>query len=193
MALVLVLASPFAAMALRRWRLLGPEGSMVDVGGWLVAPVAALSLAAGLIHLAVIPDHLAEDTLSGLFFVVVSITQIGWAIAFARRPHVPLAASGLALNVAVGLVWLVTRTVGLPFGAHPFVPEPVGLAGASATAAELLIVFGTALLAVPRLRDTAARSRHPVASADLALVLALVAISLATGFALSDVAITGGH
>jgi len=193
MAIVLVGASPFIASGLQRRSLLGPPGSAVGLERWLVTPVAALSLAAGLIHIAVMGDHFAEDTLSGLFFVIVAVTQVSWTAAFVSRPQPRLAAMGLAVNAAVVLTWVVTRTVGLPFGAHPFMAEPVGLSDLFATAAEVLVVAGTAATCVPRWRMAAARRRVAVSSADLAVVMALVAIALATSFALTDVALNGGH
>jgi hypothetical protein len=188
-----VLASPFIAALLQRRSLLGPQGSTISLDRWLVIPVATLSLGVGLIHAAVVGDHFAEDTLSGLFFVMVAVFQIAWAVMFASRPQSRLAALGLVVNGLVVGAWLVTRTVGLPFGAHPGIAEPVAIPDLLATIFEVLILAGTAALVVPSLRDIARRTRAAVADADLGVVLALIIITMVTSYAMADISINGGH
>ncbi len=188
-----VLASPFIAALLQRRSLLGPQGSMVGLDRWLVLPVATLSLSAGMIHAAVVDDHFREEALSGVFFVMVAVFQLGWGVMFARRPRVGLAALGLLVNAFVVGTWLVTRTVGLPLGAHPGIPEPIATPDLLATLFEVLIVAGTATLVLPYLRDMAKRSRVLVASADLGVVMALIVITMAVSYALVDISVNGGH
>lgn len=188
-----VLASPFVSLGLQRWTLTGPRGSMVGIDKPLIVPLATSSLAVGLIHLAVTSDHLAEDLAAGLFFVVLAIFQSAWGVFFARHPEPGPAAIGLALNGLVILLWLITRTVGLPFGSHPGVPEPMAVADVFATGFEAFIVGGTAMLAIPRLRGTAVKARYAVASADLAVVMALIVIMLTASYAMVDISINGGQ
>ncbi len=188
-----VLASPFIAALLQRRSLLGAQGSKVGLDRWLVLPVATLSLGVGMIHAAVVGDHFREETLSGTFFVMVAVFQLGWGVLFARRPQVGLAALGLLVNATVVATWLVTRTVGLPFGAHPGVPEPIATPDLLATLFESLIVAGTAALALPFLRNMAKRSRYLVASADLGVVMALIVITMVVSYALVDISVNGGH
>ncbi len=188
-----VLASPFVSLGLQRWTLTGPRGSMVGLDRPLIAPLVTASLAVGLIHLAVISDHLAEDTATGLFFVVLAVFQVAWSVFFARQPRPAPAALGMIVNGAVILVWLVTHTVGSPFGSHPGVPEPIGVADAFATGFEAFIVGGTAMLAIPRLRVVAARVRYAVSAADLAVVMTLAVMMLTASYAMADIAINGGH
>ncbi len=188
-----MLASPFIAVLLQRRSLLGPQGSTVGFDRWLVLPVATLSLSVGLIHAAVAGDHFAEGTVTGLFFVMVAVFQLAWAVMFASRPQRRLAALGLLVNGFVVGTWLVTRTVGLPFGAHPGVPEPMATPDVLATVFEVFILAGTAALVLPPLRDIAKRTRSQVANADLAVVLALIIITMVTSYAMADISINGGH
>ncbi len=188
-----VMASPFIAALLQRRSLLGPQGSTVGFDRWLVLPVATLSLGVGLIHAAVAGDHFAEGTLTGLFFVMVAVFQLAWAVMFASRSQRRLAALGLLVNGFVVGTWLVTRTVGLPFGAHPGVPEPMATPDVRATIFEVFILAGTAALVLPPLRDIAKRTRSQVANADLAVVLALIIITMVTSYAMADISINGGH
>lgn len=188
-----MLASPFIAGALQRRTLLGPRGSEVALDGAMVLPVATLSLGAGLIHMAVIPDHFGEDALSGLFFVVAAAFQLAWALAWARRPQRGVAVAGLGVNAAIVAIWLLSRTVGLPLGAEPGVPEPLAAPDFLATIFELGIVCATLGCIVSPLRRALQRASFPVASADLALVMALVVISMVTSYAMAEISTGGGH
>ncbi|MBA2276048.1 MAG: hypothetical protein H0W00_05025 [Chloroflexi bacterium] len=193
LALGFVLASPLIAAMLQRRSLLGPSGSMVAFDRWLVLPVATLSLGVGMIHAAVVTDHFSEGTVTGLFFVVVAVFQLGWGVMFALRPQHGLAALGLSFNILVIGAWVVTRTVGLPFGAHPGIPEPMATPDLLATLMELVIVAGTAVLVLPSLRNLARRSVTGVASADLSVVLVLIVITLTISYAMADISVNGGH
>jgi hypothetical protein len=74
-----------------------------------------LSAAAGLIHLWVAPEHFHEAWLVGAFFVLAGLGQLAFAVLLARG----LGTSGLLVGVAAntGLVYLyvLSRTVSLPF------------------------------------------------------------------------------
>src|SRR5438445_6063501 len=52
----------------------------------LLFRAAILSLGAGAIHLAIIPDHLREYLPFGLFFILVGVAQVGAAIATILMP-----------------------------------------------------------------------------------------------------------
>lgn len=85
-------------------------------------------LGAGLIHLAVVHQHLAQWRLAGVFFVLVGVTQVGWAIAALARRTVPAAGITATASLALVALWGVTRTTGLPFGPDAGTAEPVGTA-----------------------------------------------------------------
>ena len=115
------------------------------------------STGAGLIHLALGPEHLEELGVLGWGFYVAAALQLGWvALVVAARavqrdrvtearwlPAVAIA--GIAMNVAILGAWVVSRTVGLPAGETPWVPEAVGRPDVVSAALEIGIV---ALLAV---------------------------------------------
>ncbi len=100
---------------------------------------AALTAGAGAIHLAVVPDHLREYPLFGIFFGVVGAAQLAAAAAVLRptRRLLPGVAVGQALLVAL---WLVSRTTGLPIGPEPWQPEEIGVADVVCVGLELLAV-----------------------------------------------------
>ena len=89
-------------------------------------PLALVSgTAAAGIHAAVAPAHLSEDPLFGVFFLLVAGAQLTWVAALASRTTPRLLQAGIALNAVLILLWLVTRTLGLPFGLLPEA-HPVG-------------------------------------------------------------------
>ncbi len=122
-----------------------------------------LSLAAGLAHLVSTREHLSWWFASGLFFGAVAAGQLGFAGLMLRGNRRVMALSaGIWLNVGVAIVYLLSRTVGLPgqppIAAHgarwapgrsivPGAVEPVRLFDLLTLAAELgLIVTVTGLL-----------------------------------------------
>jgi hypothetical protein len=112
-----------------------------------LAFVAALaSAAAGAIHLVVAQPHFDEWWGFGVFFVVSGAVQMGWAALAATAPSRELLLIGAAGNVAIVVLWAVTRTTGLPFGPDPGAAEAVGSADLAATAFELVIAAAAVLL-----------------------------------------------
>jgi hypothetical protein len=104
--------------------------------------VAGASLGAAAIHFAVVPEHLEEWPAAGLFFVVLAIFQAAWAVAYLWRPSRWAIAVGILANLATAALWLVSRTIGLPFSPEPWVPEEIGLLDVVASALELFLVVG---------------------------------------------------
>jgi hypothetical protein len=115
---------------------------------------AGLSLVAVLIHLWVAPEHFEEWWGYGSFFVICAIAQMLFAPLLLRWPAgslIPLA--GIAGNLVVVLLYLVSRTWGMPLGpdwvllspdaAHLEDPEVLGML---ATAAELGTIFFLVIL-----------------------------------------------
>ena len=80
-------------------------------------PIAVVSsTAASAVHVAVGPAHFAEVALFGIFFAATATLQIVWSVALVLRPSRLLLQLGLSGNAALLVLWLVTRTTGLPFG-----------------------------------------------------------------------------
>ncbi len=117
---------------------------------------AAFSLLAALIHLWVIPEHFEEWWGYGAFFLISAVAQGAYAAALLRWPRRPLLLLGIGGNVSIIVLYLLTRTVGIPFfGPHAGEVEGVGVADLFATTSELALVvalLGVLLRGLPRER-----------------------------------------
>ncbi|WP_395690567.1 hypothetical protein [Nocardioides sp.] len=119
-----------------------PERGAVleSAGSTLLVPLAATSsLAAASVHAALVPAHLQERLVFGAFFVVVAVAQLAWADRALRRPDAGLLLAGAVGNLAVLVLWLTTRTVGLPLALLPE-PEAVGAWDVTCAAFEVVVV-----------------------------------------------------
>jgi hypothetical protein len=142
--------------------------------------IALASVLAGAIHLAVAPEHFEEWWLYGAFFAVTGLFQLGYATTVLRRPTPLVALTGILVNLGIVLIWVASRTSGLPIsppedgaahegggvagpipleGAHPVEAghgvEAVGAVDLVATGAELLVVcLLVTLLPLPMRRVT---------------------------------------
>ncbi|MFJ3302108.1 hypothetical protein ACIPSA_03095 [Streptomyces sp. NPDC086549] len=104
-----------------------------------VAVVA--SVAAGLIHYAVVPEHRQEWWAAGLFFTLLGAFEIVWAAVAWFDDRSPVLWLGILANVATLVVWTVSRTAGLPFGPEAGEPEAVGALDVVCDLAELAVVI----------------------------------------------------
>lgn len=127
---------------------------------------AALTLAAGALHLGQVRVHFDEDWTFGVFFLVVGVLQVTGGL-YLVRPVGPrrlvraLCWFGVVGSLLTVAIWLISRAFGLPFGAEPGARENVGLADA---AADLFEIF-TALLLLIWLRRDAGRRATGLATA----------------------------
>jgi hypothetical protein len=80
---------------------------------WLPLAVVSTAAAAG-VHVAVGPAHFREQTLLGLFFAASALAQIGWSLAMVGLRSVEFVRAGATLNLGLIVLWLITRTIGLP-------------------------------------------------------------------------------
>jgi hypothetical protein len=120
---------------------------------------AALSLLAGLIHLWVTPEHFEEWWGYGVFFVVAGAAQILYVPIVLLLPTRIILLAGITGNLAIVVLYLLTRTVGIPFfGPEAGEVEGFGFVDVCATASELgiAVALGAALLrnAPPERRRT---------------------------------------
>lgn len=103
-------------------------------------PIAIVSSAAAAgVHAAVGPAHFRELWVFGVFFAGSALAQVGWSVAMAIRPSHTLLVAGVVGNSAVLVLWLVTRTIGLP-GLLPE-PEAIGVWDAFCGIWELVVVL----------------------------------------------------
>ena len=117
-------------------------------------------LGSAVIHAAVIPDHLAEWTAAGVFFIVLTVVQVVVAGLLVTRMDRSLLLLAVLLNAGPLLLWLCSRTLGLPFGPSAGVPETIGLADIVAC-----ILEAVALAAACLLHGSARWAAHPSSSA----------------------------
>lgn len=113
------------------------------------------SLGAGLIHVAMIQEHLDHWLLAGVFFGALAAVQIGWALAALARERAPFPRAFIALNLGVVAVWAVSRTTGLPFGPDAGAAEAIGRSDAFCMVLQALIVASLVVAAITA-RDTEA-------------------------------------
>lgn len=125
----------------------------------------------GLIHGIVTPDHFAEWWGYGLFFIMAAMAQTmyGAVPLFSRmvegssvlerwspKQLRAFAWAGIAGNAAIILLYVVSRTIGIPFfGPEAGVVERVSPLEIVSKLAEILLIIGLSVLA----RSPAARSR----------------------------------
>lgn len=114
--------------------------------------LAALSTAAAAIHFDAIGGHLRESVLEAVLFFAAGLLQMGWAMALGFGATRRLLAAGVVLNVGIVGTWALSRTVGIPLGAHADEVEPVGTADLVATLAEMAVIVWSARLVAPAAR-----------------------------------------
>jgi hypothetical protein len=114
-----------------------------------VRTAAALSLLVAAIHLWVVPEHFEEWWGYGVFFVVLAFAQGLYALGLLRWPTRSVLLLGVAGNLAVAILWLVTRTTGVPLlGPHAGEVEDIGVLDLACTLGEVWIVAGLGTLAM---------------------------------------------
>jgi hypothetical protein len=140
--------------------------------------LALLSGGAAVLHFGFAPGHLDEAALHGAFFVAVGWLQLLWALAVWTGPSRRLLVLGLLNAVVVG-VWVVSRTVGVPFGEDGGSSEAVGFPDVLASVLEGAIVLASGALLVRGERTPVPRGRP----GRLLPLVAAVAVVTATATA----------
>ena len=142
----------------------------------IVSVIALTSMAAGAIHVAAAATVGRGSAQNLAFFGVVAAAQIVWgAVTLAWAPRWWLALGALG-NAVVVATWVVSRTVGLPFGEFAGEVLPVGFADALATILGAVTAVGAAWLAVRG--SGPARSAARVRSFALAAAIVIGAVGL---------------
>jgi hypothetical protein len=121
-------------------QLFAVERSEPGEGPWLRGVAAVMALAAGVIHLAQVGIHLAEGWMFVAFFIGVGVVQLGAAVLLVRPRSAGWFWFGIGGTGLIIAVWIVSRWLGLPFGAEPGRPEALGTADAAATLAEAVTI-----------------------------------------------------
>lgn len=136
--------------------------------------VAALSIAAAVIHFAVVPEHLEEYVPFGLAFMGLGTFQLVTALAGFRSPSA-LRYAVIFVNAGAIATWLVSRSIGLPLGPEPWHPEAIAVPDLISSAFELVLI---ALLA-PGLHKGRRFSLRPT-SVPVVTITTMVLIGLLT-------------
>ena len=172
------------ASALRSRGLLGADDRTISVTTTAAAVAATLSTGAAAIHFAVVPQHVEEFAPFGVAFIAVAWFQVTWAQLYLVRQTRLVAAGGAVASVAIAAVWLLSRTVGLPVGPQPWIPEPIGALDVFATAFELALV-GVLLPAVlPKRWPNFAGQRIAFERAFVLATFCVITVTLLTTYAL---------
>jgi len=131
-----------------------PASTGFEPGGAVVIRwwAALASLAGGLIHLTVVSEHVSESWMHGVFFVVLGVVQIAWAVLAMASDRLPFPRTFAIVNAAVICIWILSRTSGLPVPPQPWEVEPVGVADLACTVLEALVVV--LLIWAPRRVDS---------------------------------------
>ena len=104
---------------------------------------AVLSMLAGWIHVFFAPEHFEEWVGYGVFFVVASICQMLFALIVVTNmpPRREVLWAGILGNMALIVLWGVTRTLGIPFfGPSAGEVETIGPLDLTAQIAELALI-----------------------------------------------------
>ena len=143
--------------------------------------LAAVSAGAGAIHLAMVPSHWGESVAEGLGFAIVGWLQLVFAGVVLTRPSRALLQCGIVVNLAAIAAWIVSRTAGLPFGAHSGHAESAGFVDVTCVLFEVVLVVacGVLLLSPQRTRRVVRSGMAFAGIAGLG-VLALTTAALAS-------------
>ena len=136
--------------------------------------LALASASAALIHVMAASHHFSEWWLFGTGFVVMAVLQLVTAIALERTRWRLALPAVVLVNAPIVVLWVWSRTLGLPFGPEAGEAEAVGIADTLCTVTELAIVGGALALH----RGASERWLARWSTAALALALA----GAATGF-----------
>ena len=121
-----------------------------------VAVAATLSLGAAWVHLAYVAPHLRQWWAYGAFFLATGIGQALFAPLILRWPRPWLAIVGIAGNIAIVAMYVLSRTNGAPLGPHANVPERVGAVDLATAGAEVVLIGLLVTLLRPGTRRTVA-------------------------------------
>ncbi len=115
----------------------------------------SLSVTAALIHYAVMPEHFEEWWGYGVTFLVIALAQATFGIALVVRSwlpgtawmdriwnrHAPLVYQlGIAGNAAVVILYILTRSIGIPLGPAAGEVEAITTMGLASKVIELTLI-----------------------------------------------------
>jgi hypothetical protein len=143
--------------------------------------LCGLAWASGLIHVVAAVQHVDEYLLFAIFFAWLAPVQFAWGVAVYRRPSSRLLTLGAVGSALIALLWLVSRTSGLPIGESPWRPEAIGPLDVLATADEVVLAVMVFLQLASLPRAALARVAGYLAGAAGTVLILLSSLALVAG------------
>ena len=108
--------------------------------------LAAGLVASAVIHVAVVPEHLAEWPAAGVFFILITAAEAGVAaLLFTRVRQQVVLLAAVALSIGPLLVWLYRMWPGRS-DQEPGMPEAIGLPDIAACTLEVATLLAAVVL-----------------------------------------------
>ena len=126
---------------------LTPETSRSQSGDAALWAAATTLAVAGLIHAGVASAHFGLAAAFGVFFAVSGALQLCGAVLVLAMPSRLVLVAVAAGSAALVLLWLLTRTTGLPIGPEAWEAQPVGALDLVSSSLELVTVVASMLAA----------------------------------------------
>ena len=156
--------------------------------------LASLLAATGVIHLVMVPSHMAGWAAEGIGFAVAGWLQLGLAAMVALRPRRWVLFAGVLLNVGLIALWIVSRTSGFPFGPHADHAESVTLIdGATVAMQAVAILSAMAAVTFPSVASGGIMKRGFSALLPLAVVGITTAVLVSPSARSHSADAHGGH
>ena len=141
---------------------------------WLAA---VLSLTVGAVHFGYAPHHLADDWAHGWFFMAIAGYQCLFAVLIVARPRRWVWASAIVVNLGIIATWLVSRTIGLPFGPDALRSESFSAPDIVSSVIEgAIVLLAIISLAFPALLQRQSRDRVSLRFAAFAIGIVAVVL-----------------
>jgi hypothetical protein len=152
-------------------------------------------LGAAVVHATVVAEQLSRWPAAGIALLLLTVAEVDVALLFLLRLRSVQYVATAVVSAVPLLVWLYSRTAGLPFGPDAGVPQPVGLADAALAALSAATLVVAILALRSRRSRQVSRSSGSQHAARLALagVVAISAVGLAGGLGLIAVGGASGH
>lgn len=172
--------------------LVGLRGGRLDIASSRRAPARAARfdsvelflvtglLGAAVIHATAVPEQLSLWPAAGIALLLLVVAEVDAALLFLLRLRSAQFLVAAVVSAAPLLVWLYSRTAGLPFGPSAGSPEPVGVTDAAVAVLEVA-TLAVAVMALTSRRPTRTSGSQHSARLALAGVVAVTAVGLAGG------------
>lgn len=140
-----------------------------------------LTLGAIAVGASEIPYRFSEDTLIGLFFTLVALLGLAFAVATVFRPSHALFRLAFWMTVGLSGLWMIALTIGLPFGPFAGRVEPLSFSDVVTLALAIIALPLLALLAWQRRSAEPGRLRWVILGSVPTLVLVSIVTFVGVG------------